>query len=338
MDPERERQVPRGVRPVDHETVGLAEHAGVAVGAADGHDDRRALRYHRAAEVHVLGRGPRGRLDRAVVAEQFLDRRGDQGRLLCEPLPVLRLAEQGDGAVPDQVDGRLEAGHEQEQRCADELGGAEPLAVFLDRDQGGQQALVGIGAAPGHQVPQVGGQGQLRRARLALGGQGGLRFEGGGDGVAPGPEAGLVLSRDAEQVADHRDGQREGQPVDEVEASRGAGRGEEPAGDLADPRLKTGYRLRGEGTGHEAPDAGVVGRVHREQVGGGKLPAGVAGRVGRRLVTALVHGGGAEPPVPQDALRRCVVRRHPGTERAADQAAPADVGVQRVGVGLRLRS
>ena len=82
MDPERERQVPRGVRPVDDEAVGLVEHAGIAVGAADGHDDRRALRDRRAVEVHVLGRGPRGHLDRAVVAEQFLDGRGDQGRIL----------------------------------------------------------------------------------------------------------------------------------------------------------------------------------------------------------------------------------------------------------------
>jgi hypothetical protein len=254
---------------------------------------------------------------------------------------VPRLAEQGDGAVPDQVDGRLEACHEQEQRRADELGGAEPVAVLLDRHQGGKQAVVRIGAALGHQVPQVSGQGQLRRARLALGGQGGgLGVEGSDEGVTPGPEAGLVLSRDAEQVADHRDGQREGQRVDEVEACRGVGvgSGEEPAGHLADPRLQAGYRLRGEGTGHQAPDAGVVGRVHGEQVGGGKLGAGIAGRVSGRLVTALVHRGGAEPPVPQDALRHRVVRRHPGTERAADERTPADVGVQRVGVGRRLRS
>ena len=184
--------MPRGVRPVDDEPVGLVEHGWIAVGAADGHDDLRALRHRRAVEVHVLSRGPRGHLDRAVVAEQFLDGRGDQGRVFPQPLPVLRLAEQGDGAVPDQVDGRLEAGDEQEQRRADELGGAEPVAVFLDRHEGGKQALVRIGAALGHQVLQVGGQGQLRCARLVLGGQGGLRFEGGGDGVAPGPEAGLV--------------------------------------------------------------------------------------------------------------------------------------------------
>ena len=114
MDSERERQVPRGVRAPIMRRSGLAEHAGIAVGAADGHDDRRALRHCRAVEVHVLGRGPQGHLDRAVVAEQFLDGRGDQGRI--EPLPVPRLAEQGDGAVPDQVDGRLEAGDEEQRR------------------------------------------------------------------------------------------------------------------------------------------------------------------------------------------------------------------------------
>ena len=69
----------------------------------------------------------------------------------------------------------------------------------------------------------------------------------------------------------------------------------------------------------------------------GSSARGIAGRVGGRPVAGLVHGGGAEPPVPQDALRRCVIRRHPGTERAADKTAPANAGVRRVGVGLRLR-
>jgi hypothetical protein len=40
---------------------------------------------------------------------------------------VLLLAEQGDGAVPDQAHGRLEGGHEEEQRRADELLGIEPV-------------------------------------------------------------------------------------------------------------------------------------------------------------------------------------------------------------------
>jgi hypothetical protein len=44
---------------------------------------------------------------------------------------VFRLAEQGDRAVPDQVDGRLEAGDEQEQRRADELAGTEPVTLLL---------------------------------------------------------------------------------------------------------------------------------------------------------------------------------------------------------------
>jgi len=44
VDPERERQVPRRVRPVDPEAVRLVEHRGITVGPANGHDDRRLFR------------------------------------------------------------------------------------------------------------------------------------------------------------------------------------------------------------------------------------------------------------------------------------------------------
>ena len=108
--------------------------------------------------------------------------------------------------------------------------------------------------------------------------------------MAAGPEAGLVPGRDAEKVADHRDGKREGQRVDEVEARRGIEWRQEPAGGVTDPRLEAGYRPWGERAGHEPPEAGVAGRVHREHVGGGKLGARIAGRVGPRPVSAQVQG------------------------------------------------
>src|SRR6185437_12667610 len=96
VDAEREGQVPAGIRPVDPELVGLLEDRRVAVGTADGHDDGPARSDHAAAGLGILGGYPGGQLDRAVVAEHLLNRRRYQGRVLTEPLPAARLAQQGD--------------------------------------------------------------------------------------------------------------------------------------------------------------------------------------------------------------------------------------------------
>src|SRR5580704_5307602 len=326
---------PRISRPpgADGDALEAAQHEQLPPGRRSGQLQRRVP----AGEL--LGRGPRSHLDRAVVAQQLLDRPGDQRRLLPQALPLLSVtvspvAEQGDGAVPDQVDGRLETRNQQQQRRADELAGAEPVALLLNRHEGGKQAVVGIGAALVHQIPQVRGQGQLRRTGPALGGRSGLRFQGRGDVMAPDPEAGLVLGRYAEQVADHRDRKRERQRVDEVEARHGIGLLQQPPGEVTDPWLEPGYRPRRERAGHQPPDAGVVGRVHREQVGSGKLGARISVRVGGRPVSGLVHRRGAEPRIPQDARCHGVTRRRPDPERTAAEVTPAQAGVDRVRVGL----
>ena len=105
----------------------------------------------------------------------------------------------------------------------------------------------------------------------------------------------------------------------------GSARSSRPAATLADLRLEGGDRLGRERAGHQPPDARVVGRVHGEQVRGGQVGAGVAGRVGRRPVAAHVRRRWAEPPVPQDGLGGGVVHRHPGAEAAADRVAAGAV-------------
>ena len=107
--------MPSRIGPVNPELVGLLEDLRVAVGAADGHDDGPARLNHAAADLDILGGDPGGQLDRAVVAEHLFNRRRYQGRILAEPVPVVRVAEQGDRAVPDQVHGGLEPSDQQQQ-------------------------------------------------------------------------------------------------------------------------------------------------------------------------------------------------------------------------------
>ena len=97
-----------------------------------------------------------------------------------------------------------------------------------------------MGPALAHQAPEVAGQRQLRSSGLRLRCRGHLGLERGGHVLAPGPELGLIFSRHAEQMADDRDRERQGQSVDQVEAGCAVGCRQQPAGDVADPRLESG--------------------------------------------------------------------------------------------------
>ena len=63
--------------------------------------------------------------------------------------------EQCEGAVPDQVHGRLVPGDEQEQRGAEQLLLAEPVAAVLGLDERRQEVVAQRPAAPLDEVAEV---------------------------------------------------------------------------------------------------------------------------------------------------------------------------------------
>jgi hypothetical protein len=82
-------------------------------------------------------------VDRAVPAHALLDRPRDERRVVAQPGELAWVAQQGIGAVADQVEGGFMAGDEQQQRGAAQLGLGERLARLLGGDQGRQQIVAG---------------------------------------------------------------------------------------------------------------------------------------------------------------------------------------------------
>jgi len=84
--------------------------------AAQHHRSITAMLGDLAAELGVLGRpAVGGGLHRAAVAQHLLHRRVDEGGVGAQPLQLLRVLEQGPGAVADEVHRRLMARQQQQE-------------------------------------------------------------------------------------------------------------------------------------------------------------------------------------------------------------------------------
>ena len=78
-------------------------------------------------------------------------------------------------------------------------------------------------------------------------------------------EAPAVVDRDAHQLGDQRRGQLARHLGDEVAAARRRHRGDDPLGELADPRLEARHLARREAAIHEGAQLRVRRRVHVQQ-------------------------------------------------------------------------
>src|SRR5215510_6652525 len=95
------------VAAADVEPRRLGELGRVAVRRAEEEGHLRALREDVPAVGDLFERDADGELDRALVAQQLLDRGGDHARLLAHPTPLVGMPQQRQRAVADQVDRRL---------------------------------------------------------------------------------------------------------------------------------------------------------------------------------------------------------------------------------------
>jgi hypothetical protein len=264
VDAEGEGEVPVGLRPADVQAVRIGEGGGVPVRPPDGHEDLLPLRDGRPVELDVLGGHPAGRLDGAVEAQELLHRPGSQLRLVAEALPLPRRVDERPGAVADEVDGGLEPRHEQQHAGADQFVEAQPVPFLFGGDQRREEGVVGPVPPVADQRIEVGTQLDLGPHALLVGAVD-LGLQGGGDHLAPGPEAVPVGVRDPEELDDDPDRQRVGQRLDEIEAGRGVDVVEEVPGARPDPGFELGQPARAEGRGDQAANPGVVGRVHLQE-------------------------------------------------------------------------
>src|SRR5690606_24393258 len=108
VDASAEREVLPG-SPGDVEPVRVVDEVGVAVGGGGHYVQRFTALDLLAAEFQILAREPRQRhLDRAVVPQDYLDRRLDVlYRVTLEQVKLVRMLEEGEHPIADQVDGRL---------------------------------------------------------------------------------------------------------------------------------------------------------------------------------------------------------------------------------------
>src|SRR5215216_7287262 len=99
------------------EGIGVFEMPLVVVSRTEHCQDQLAARYRRVPDLRVLTCVALGRhLHRAGVAQELLDRRLYERRVVPEPLRLLWMLEEGERAAGDQVDGCFVSRH-QEQEC-----------------------------------------------------------------------------------------------------------------------------------------------------------------------------------------------------------------------------
>ena len=94
---------------------------------ADAHTQRdaRALRDRPVVGLDIAGRRPREGLDRRVEAEELLDRRRDDRRVVADQVPLVREPVEVEQRIRDQPGCGRDARDEQQHRAAEQLVRAE---------------------------------------------------------------------------------------------------------------------------------------------------------------------------------------------------------------------
>jgi len=134
----------------------------------------------------------------------------------------------------------------------------------LGRDEGRQEIVARHGPALGDEIPEVFGQplagdpAAERHFRVHRKHDG---VETAGQIEAPRLEALVVLDGHAEHLADHRDGDRVGELLDQIHRAGRLGARDEAVDDLLDARAQPLYDARGECLAHEAAEPRVVRRI-----------------------------------------------------------------------------
>ena len=146
----------------------------------------------------------------------------------------------------------------------------------------------------------------------------------------------MVLVGDADEVPDHAERERVGEPVDQID---GPGRGrsrlepvEQHVGPPADRRLQRGDPLVGQRGADQPSEPGVLGRIHGQHVAG---EGGTGQALGHHLAVTGHRGEHVlgQPWVAQRVTGRIVVEDDPGVVAVGqpDRLRPGTSTVPRRG-------
>lgn len=128
-------------RALDVKRIRLPELPVVPVSRPVDQQDLVTFVHCQAVSINRAGECPGQRLDRRIEAEAFLDRGGQEGRVVNYGLPLIGILIEEDGAVADKVGRRLVPGDKQENAHPKELVLVEMFPIDLRRDKGGQQVV-----------------------------------------------------------------------------------------------------------------------------------------------------------------------------------------------------
>ena len=162
MDPEPESHVAI-VRARDVEPVGIGEMPGIAVGRPDGGNDQGPAGDLPALNLDISGGEPSRPLHRAVIAQELLDRGGDEAGIALELLELVGMTEQGEQPVADEVHRGLVPGDEQQHAHGQHLALAQLVSLLLGRDEQAQQVFLGALAPLPDKGAKVIAEGSTRR-------------------------------------------------------------------------------------------------------------------------------------------------------------------------------
>ena len=296
------------------QAVRLVEGLRIAVGGAQRQDGGRAAPERDAVHFAVVDDAPQIELHRGIEAQQLLHRGRDPARVLAQQPHLLRVLQERQHAVADQVGRGLVAGDEQQPQHGQHLALRQRVAGLFRLREGADDVVARLAPAGLDDRQEVGVEGRARGVRASPLPRADERLQDARAGVRPLREARPVLRRHPQHLRNHDHRKRTGHRAHQVEAGRVVDGVEELVHHRPDVRLEGVDDPRRERLVDQGPQARVVRRIEEQHRPVRPRRHGPAAAPVRRHAVGAVREA---PEVTQDRLDVRVTGEHPGIQDAA---------------------
>ena len=205
-----------------------------------------------------------GELHRAVVAQQFVDRRVGNAWVIAPHCHLIRVTQQSQRAIADQVDGRFVASDIEQQHERNQLLLAHPIATLFGLDKCRQDVVAEMLAALIDDGDEVGdhlidcGLGTIEVVVVRCG------FERRSDVLRPHAKLGRAFGGHHEHFADHLERDWEREFIDDLHRSAILRTIEDVVDELLDTWSQLFDRRCCERLADETTQTSVIGRIKIE--------------------------------------------------------------------------
>ena len=175
MDAEAERDVAI-VLSRDVESIRIGELLGIAIGGADDGHDHRVPGDPLVPDLHLLRGHASCALHGTVEAQELLHAGLDQPRIIPQRAELIRMLEEAPRRpLPIRLTVVSSPADEEEHAGGDELPLAELVALFLGRDEGGEEVRLRVLPSGGDEGTKIVGEAEasVPAARDGIGGSAG---------------------------------------------------------------------------------------------------------------------------------------------------------------------